>query len=216
VSNTTNNVHSRIIAIIADLPAIGKDSEISGGGQRYKYRGIDDIMPSIKGLLSKHGVHLAPTFSVIDDQTWEVARDRGGSTRWRHVTISGTFRFYGAEGDYIEVTTIGEGKDSADKAYNKAMTAALKYALIQTFAIADGEDPDHDRPESPGRAEVAPANNLSALIGMRDALKAAGKYDDVVAFAADMGVRLAPGTSDDEIMPVLAFARGKLASTDES
>jgi len=51
---------------------------------------------------------------------------------------------------------------------------------------------------------------------MRDALKAAGKYDDVVAFAADMGVRLAPGTSDDEIMPVLAFARGKLASTDES
>ena len=213
--STSTNVHSRITAVISDLPAIGKDSEISGGGQRYKYRGIDDIMPSIKGLLAKHGLHLAPTFSVIDDQSWEVARDRGGSTRWRHVTISGTFRFYGLDGDFIEVTTIGEGKDSADKAFNKAMTAALKYALIQTFAIADGEDPDHERPETPGRAEPAAASNLSALIAMRDALKQADKYDEVVAFAADMGVRLAPGTPDDEIMPVLAFARGKLAA-DES
>jgi hypothetical protein len=209
--NTVSNIHSRITSIIADLPAIGKDSEISGGGQRYKYRGIDDIMPSIKGLLAKHGVHLAPTFSVIDDQSWEVARDRGGSTRWRHVTISGTYRFYGAEGDYVEVTTIGEGKDSADKAFNKAMTAALKYALIQTFAIADGEDPDVERPESPGHHRAAPPSALSDLIGMRDALKAAGKYDEVVAFAAEQGAELRPGTPDDAILPVLAFARQQLA-----
>jgi hypothetical protein len=207
-----SNIHSRITSIIADLPHIGKDSEISGGGQRYKYRGIDDIMPSIKGLLAKHGVHFTPTFTLLDDQSWEVARDRGGSTRWRHVTISGTYRFYGVEGDYVEVTTIGEGKDSADKAYNKAMTAALKYALIQTFAIADGEDPDIERPESPGNYHAPlTANSLGELIAMRDALKAAGMYEEVVAFAAEQGVELRPGTPDEQVLPVLAFAREKLA-----
>jgi hypothetical protein len=207
-----SNIHDRIVAIITDLPGIGKDSEIAGGGQRYRYRGIDDIMPSIKTLLAKHGVHIASRFEVLSDETWEVARDRGGSTRWRHVTLSGTFRFYGTEGDFVEVTTIGEGKDSADKAANKGMTAALKYALLQTFAIADGhEDPDADRPESSGGRVAQPAALLSELVALRAELVDAGLYDDVVAFAAERNVTLRPGIADDEVRPVLTFAREKLA-----
>lgn len=205
------NIHERITAIIADLPAIGKDSEISGGGQRYKYRGIDDIMPSIKSLLAKHGVHLAPSFSVVDDQSWEATRNNGGTTRWRHVTISGTFRFYGTGGDAFEVTTIGEGKDSADKAFNKAMTAALKYALIQTFAIADGEDPDHERHETAGPARGHQPSAFDDLLALRPALKSAGVYEAVLAFAADNGVTLKAGLPDDVVLPVLAFAREQLA-----
>jgi hypothetical protein len=92
------------------------------------------------------------------------------------------------------------------------MTAALKYALIQTFAIADGEDPDIERPESPGNYHAPlTANSLGELISMRDALKAAGKYEEVVAFAAEQGVELRPGTPDEQVLPVLAFAREKLA-----
>ena len=35
----------------------------------------------------------------------------------------------------------GEGSDTGDKASNKALTGAYKYALRQTFCIETGDDP---------------------------------------------------------------------------
>lgn len=210
----TNTIHERITQIIHDLPGIGKDSRMQGGGQSYSYRGIDDIMPHIKVLFAKHGVHIAPTFTLIADASYDVERN-GRTTRWRHVTLSGEFRFYASDGSSFTTTTIGEGKDSADKAQNKAMTAALKYALIQTLAIADGDDPDGYYPdEAPGETAssgASPANEearpINELIAMRDDLKAAGLYEEVVAYAANEGVDLRPATPDEEIVPVLEHAR---------
>jgi hypothetical protein len=208
---STGTIHERIAAIIADLPGIGKDSRMQGGGQSYSYRGIDDIMPHIKTLFSKHGVHTAPTFTVVSDDTYSVEKN-GRTTRWRHVTLSGAFTFYAADGSSFTATTIGEGKDSADKAFNKAMTASLKYALIQTLAIADGDDPDayypDDSPVENQRAAAPEAQptSLQKLIGIRDELKAAGLYDQVVAHAADQGVDLLPGTPDAQVATVYEFA----------
>jgi len=206
--DTRDTIHDRIISVIHDLPGIGKDSRMQGGGQSYAYRGIDDIMPHIKILFAKHGVHLAPAFTVVSDDTYMVDKN-GRTTRWRHVTLSGEFRFYAADGSSFTTTTIGEGKDSADKAFNKAQTAALKYALIQTLAISDGDDPDRYYPdESPATpAAASEPTALQELIGLRDDLKANGLYDTVVAFAADNGVDLLPGTPDNLIAPVLSHAR---------
>ena len=43
---------------------------------------------------------------------------------------------------FIEVTSLGEASDYGDKAANKTMTVALKYALRQTLVIETGDDPD--------------------------------------------------------------------------
>lgn len=211
----TGTIHQRIIEVITDLPGIGKDSRMQGGGQSYSYRGIDDIMPHIKTLFAKHGIHLAPAFTVVSDDTYNVDKN-GRVTRWRHVTIAGEFRFYAADGSSFTTTTIGEGKDSADKAFNKAQTAALKYALIQTLAIADGDDPDayypDDAPAENRQSAPAPTA-LQQLIGLRDALKAGGFYEQVVAYAADQGVDLLPGTPDAAIAPILNYAHELLGDT---
>ena len=45
----------------------------------------------------------------------------------------------------ITVKTAGEGLDSGDKAPYKAMTGALKYALLQSFLLATGDDPEEER-----------------------------------------------------------------------
>ena len=39
----------------------------------------------------------------------------------------------------------GQGLDSGDKAPYKAMTGALKYALLQSFLLATGDDPEEER-----------------------------------------------------------------------
>ena len=42
----------------------------------------------------------------------------------------------------------GEGADPGDKAPYKALTGALKYALLQSFLLATGDDPEDERADS--------------------------------------------------------------------
>ena len=44
----------------------------------------------------------------------------------------------------MQATVVGEGMDSGDKAANKAMAIAHKYALLQTFCIPTEEQKDPD------------------------------------------------------------------------
>ena len=47
--------------------------------------------------------------------------------------------FYAEDGTSVEAITIGEGMDSGDKATNKSMAIAMKYALFQVFCIPTEE-----------------------------------------------------------------------------
>lgn len=129
-----------LAAVMRDVEAVGKDQY--NQGQKFKFRGIDDLMNAVAGPLRKHGVIVVPT---VTDRVSEV---RGKMTA---VWLTVTFRFYGPAGDYVEAVTMGEAADSFDKATNKAMSAALKYALLQVLMIpVDGsfiEDGDRHSPE---------------------------------------------------------------------
>jgi hypothetical protein len=48
-------------------------------------------------------------------------------------------------GEEIVAKVAGQGLDSGDKAPYKAMTGALKYALLQSFLLATGDDPEDER-----------------------------------------------------------------------
>src|SRR6202045_3796544 len=55
-------------------------------------------------------------------------------------------------GEEITAKVAGQGLDSGDKAPYKAMTGALKYALLQSFLIATGDDPEDERADGGQRA----------------------------------------------------------------
>jgi hypothetical protein len=48
-------------------------------------------------------------------------------------------------GEEIVAKVAGQGLDTGDKAPCKAMTGALKYALLQSFLLATGDDPEDER-----------------------------------------------------------------------
>ena len=56
------------------------------------------------------------------------------------------FDFIAIDGSSISATVIGEAMDSGDKATNKAMSIAFKYACFQVFCIPTEEmqDPDSE------------------------------------------------------------------------
>ncbi len=65
------------------------------------------------------------------------------------VVLTVRFRAFAQDGSSVETTAIGEGIDYGDKAYNKAMSVAHKYALLQLFCIPteDQKDPENENHE---------------------------------------------------------------------
>jgi hypothetical protein len=83
----------------------------------------------------------------------------------KHVSIMMEYDFYAEDGSKVTVGPVpAEGLDSGDKATNKALSAALKYALIQTFSIPteDMAEADFETPEI-GTAKAVTVTDTSAV-----------------------------------------------------
>jgi hypothetical protein len=119
---------------------IAKD-RINQQGASYKFRGIDDVYNAISPLLGEHGLCILPRMISRDLQ--ERLTSQGKAIFY--VTIEAEFDFVSAEdGSCHVVRTFGEAMDMSDKATNKAMSAAYKYACLQAFAIPTEGDNDSE------------------------------------------------------------------------
>jgi hypothetical protein len=133
-------VYQTINLVQSDLAkqGIAKD-RTNQQGNTYKFRGIDDVYNAISPLLAKHGLCILPR--MISRQCLERQTAKGSAIFY--VTVEAEFDFVSAEdGSKHTVRTFGEAMDMSDKATNKAMSAAYKYAAFQAFAIPTEGDND--------------------------------------------------------------------------
>lgn len=139
-------VYRAISNVQAELATIGIKKEKKNSQQGYNFRGIDDVYDVLSPILAKHSLCILPRVmsrEVVERQT------KTGSALF-YVTVGCEFDLVCAtDGSKHTVVTYGEAMDSADKATNKAMSAAYKYAAFQTFCIpVEAEDSDATTPES--------------------------------------------------------------------
>lgn len=148
-------IFSAIPAIMGEIGHIGKERRNSQQG--FMFRGVDQVMNTMKPLLSKHGVFVVP--EVLSTQREERATKSGGNLIYTVHTVR--FHFYASDGSVVTATVVGEGMDSADKSSNKAMAVAFKYACFQVFCIPTEEmakdDPDYGSPEESRSVRPTPA-----------------------------------------------------------
>ena len=130
-------IYKAISDVMAEIGAVGKGKKSQQG---YMYRGIDAVMNAINPALVKHRVFIVP--EILEQTREERNSKNGGLIIYSVCRIR--YRFYADDGSYIETIVIGEGMDSSDKATNKAMSIAFKYACFQVFCIPTEEmvDPD--------------------------------------------------------------------------
>lgn len=147
------NVYKAINAVQSELSKDGITKSRRNQQQGYNFRGIDDVYNALSPLLAKHGLCILPR--ILARECQERTTQKGGVLFY--VTVEAEFDFVCAEdGSKHVVRTFGEAMDSADKATNKAMSAAYKYAAFQAFAIpteadndADAHTPEPVRPITP-------------------------------------------------------------------
>lgn len=146
------NVYECIAAVSAEIAKTGIAKDSRNLQQGYAFRGIDAVYNALAPLLAKHKLVILPRILTRTS----VERTSKSGTAQFYVTVEAEFDFVSArDGSTHTVRTFGEAQDSGDKATNKAMSAAYKYAAFQTFCIPTEGDNDADA-ETPEESQPTP------------------------------------------------------------
>ena len=160
----TPQIYTSINAVMKDIGYIGKDKK--NQQQNFMFRGIDQVMNTMKPVLEKHGVFIVP--EILDTTREERTTKSGGTLIYTVHKIK--YHFIATDGSEVCATVIGEGMDSADKSSNKAMAVAFKYACFQVFCIPTEEmakdDPDAYSPE-----ESTKKQETKGALSLKDRIK---------------------------------------------
>lgn len=182
MSETTKGPH--VYEAIAEVTAaLGKHgiakSHTNTQGQGYMFRGIDDVLNALSSCLSTAKLCILPR--AMERATVERTAKSGGALFYTTVKVE--FDLVSAvDGSKHTVVTYGEAMDSGDKATNKAMSAAYKYAAFQAFCIPTEGDNDADaathevKPTAeakPAEPKAAKPKQSPAMVALQVALKEA-------------------------------------------
>lgn len=144
-------IYEAMTKVMMEIGAIGKDK--TNMQQGFKYRGIDQVYNELQPILSKNKIFTLP--EALAQSREEKINKNGTTLFYSRVTMKYTFCC--DDGSSVSCVVIGEGMDSGDKATNKAMAIAHKYALLQTFCVPTEDMPDPDSEVH----EVKPPNRIS-------------------------------------------------------
>ncbi len=162
-------VYAAINAVQKVLAVEGITKSRKNVQQGYSFRGIDDMFNAVSSLVAECGLTILPRYT---ERVQEERQTQKGSALF-YTTVKGEFDFVSSEdGSKHTVVTYGEAMDTADKGTNKAMAAAIKYAIMQAFQIptigdndADASTPDPIQRKDRKIDQPADEPRRSALVG---------------------------------------------------
>ena len=145
------NIYQRVLAVMSELSYVQKGDKTVNN--QYRFVGHDAVSEAIHPMLVKHGIAMIPSVSC-----WK----QDGNRTEVDVTVS----FINADKpeDRFDVQTFGFGVDQQDKGPGKAVSYATKYAVLKTFVLETGDDPEKDSINHVSAAETTKAKSASKQI----------------------------------------------------
>lgn len=197
-------VYAAISGVASALAEQGISKERKQGSQvTYAFRGIDDIYNALAPQLVKHKLLILPRYT--ERTSVERTSKNGGALFY--ITVRGDFDFVSTEdGSVHTVTTYGEAMDSGDKATNKAMSIAFKYAAFQAFCIPTEEtaiDADAEM------HQVAPQDAEAALKEFGDKASLSQSLDELQAAYKEVWSKLGGNKKYEERAAETYKTRGR-------
>ncbi len=142
MSAEIKNVHQRLAAAMAEVDYIQKERK---QGMNYTIVSHDAVTAKVRPVLLKNGIVYYP---VRCEHSHNGNRAECGMTI-RFVNID-------VPSDFFDVPTFGYGIDPQDKGPGKAMSYAVKYALLKALGLETGDDPDTESVEFEPPPETKP------------------------------------------------------------
>ena len=199
-------VHSKLAAIVAEVGHVDKTGKIAFGKTEYDYMQEHGLLALLKPLWKKHGCTFVVGLAIGVDPT--VHQEGNLAT----VMVKATLTDIDTD-QSITAYYVGQGSDSGDKATNKALTGANKYALQKFFQVPTEQVDDADAtpseaaPARPKQRQLVSGDNAAAL---REVLTEANKEGHLSFAKGQANLQSAYNVSTiDELTPEQAesFAR---------
>jgi hypothetical protein len=169
-------VYKSIAAVAGELATKGISKDSRNQAQGFNFRGIDAVYNALAPLLVKHSLCILPR--CIERNCVERVNHKG--TALFYVTVKCEFDLVSAiDGSKHTVVTFGEAMDSGDKATNKAMSSAYKYAAFQAFCIPTEET----SVDADAESHEVQSDKLMDLIACLDAAETLEELKTVFASA---------------------------------
>ena len=174
----SNQIYADLAKVMRSVDHVGKGDFNSH--QKFNFRGIDGVLNAVGPALREHNVVVYPR---LHDVTYEEVKTSGGkaSTACRVVV---DYVFASVDGSTVETRVAAESWDTGDKAMPKAMSVAMRTALIQALALpTDEPDPDsftYTREAADEKKE----RDAAKIQRVSDGIKAAKTVDELRALWA--------------------------------
>lgn len=144
------NLYQKIQSVSNEIRNIEKEMTVGSGSYSYKAVSDLDVTLSVKDAETKFKLTSIPIKQeLVNSEVIRTVKKNGDEGLTFVDTIKMTVRIVDLEdvSSFIEVESFGKGIDSGDKGFGKASTYARKYALLNAYKIATGEDPDANKSE---------------------------------------------------------------------
>ena len=138
------NLYEKIQAVSLDVNNISKSMTVGSGNYSYKAVGDLQVTLAVKKSEAEFKIISIPIKQEIIKSEIIRGEKDGRITLMFIDDIKMTVRFYDLEDvtQFLDIESFGRGVDNGDKGFGKASTYARKYALLNAYKIATGEDPD--------------------------------------------------------------------------
>ena len=173
-------IHERLLAVMNDVQAVGKNDR--NNQQGFNFRGIDAVINAVGPAFRRHGVMVLPVVMSSEYSQVEVGKNR---TPMGHVRLDVEFTFVTTNGSQVHTVVPAEAMDSGDKATAKAMSVALRTALLQVLALPTDE-PDPDASSYERAAAGADPSVFASAKARLEAVTGAEELDAVASALRDL------------------------------
>lgn len=169
--NKTGLIYKKLGEVMGKIGAI--DKERKNEQQGFMFRGIEDFMNSLHGLMAEAGIIILPSEIEHIQENFETTNREGRKSLQFRTRLHIRFTFVSTEdGSTVTADGWGEAADNGDKGYNKCKSIALKYVLMQMFLVPtkDIADPEKEVPDEVQSKNVQDDPDLElALLCVKEA-----------------------------------------------
>ena len=144
------NLFEKIQAVSDAVRNVEKNIVVGTGNSSYKAVSDIDVLMKVKDAEKEYRLVSIPVRQELVKSEIVRVIGQGGYEKITYADIvKMTVRIVNIDktDEYIEVESFGRGLDAGDKGFGKASTYARKYALLNAYKIATGEDPDQVKSE---------------------------------------------------------------------
>jgi hypothetical protein len=172
MNDKPKNLFQRLHAVMKEVSYVQKEDKMVNN--QYRFVSHDGVTAAVRPALLNHGVLAVPQ---------NLKRFQDGNRT--EVELDVVFINIDDPKESFAVPSVGYGIDTQDKGPGKAISYAVKYALLKALSLETGDDPERDL------IEHKPDNKKDASreekVFMRDFLYRLGNTDDIPSLVDEMG-----------------------------